>query len=216
MRGKMEVDVKQVFGFNHAMWWMRYAKQTDGDTHVGCDAFDGKVYQHPRSVDYMSGVDIGPRDKKLARALLLAPRDSHAKMCRVIQVWMDVRAPLKWWKHFDTYKIGTTALSTSTMNNIMDGVLDYDFNSNVTPLVIEEVRRLIKLGDEQAVFDNLPGGYLQLRGVNLNYQVLRNIWLDRRHHKLGEWKIFLDAVREQCPYAEELIFVERNSDKAKR
>jgi hypothetical protein len=209
MRGEMRVVIDEVHGIRQAIRWMRYAKQTDGDSRE-LSMFGGVQEVTPENSDrLLSGIDIGPRDKRLARALLLAPRDSHAKMCRVIWVWMDVTAPFKWWKQFDTYKVGTTALSTSTMNNIMDGVLGCDFNRGVTPLVIDEVKRLIALGDEQEVFDNLPGGYLQLRGVNLNYQVLRNIWLDRRHHKLGEWRVFLDAVREGCPYADELIFVER-------
>lgn len=183
----MQVTVLQVAGIEHAMRWMRYARRTQGDSQ---------------------GETIGARDERLAQALVRAPRDSHSKMCRVIQVWMDVLAPLKWWKQFDTYKVGTTALSTSTMNNIMDGVTAADFSPLVEAQAIELVQRLIEQGDEQRVFANLPLDYLQLRGVLANYQVLRNVWLDRRHHKLVEWQAFLAAIREQCPYAQELIFVE--------
>ncbi len=189
----MEVNVLEVVGIDHALCWMRYAKQTKNDTL-------SSVGHQPT---------IGPKDKRLAQALVKAPRDSHAKMCRVIQVWLDIKATLKWWKQFDTYKIGTTALSTSTMNSIMSRALTTaDFTPLVDVSIIAKVNRMILAGDEQRVFANLPLDYLQLRGVCLNYQVLRNMWLDRRHHKLDEWRTFLDAIRAQCPYAEELIFCE--------
>lgn len=42
----------------------------------------------------------------------------HRKYDRMIQVWMDIEAPLYWWKEFDTYKIGTVANSCSTMHKI--------------------------------------------------------------------------------------------------
>ena len=95
------------------------------------------------------------------------------------------------------------------MNSIMNRhVTKDDFTSLVEPSIIQIVNTLIDTGDEQRVFANLPLDYLQLRGVLINYQVLRNIWLDRRHHKLGEWQEFLEQVRRQAPYGDELIFVE--------
>jgi hypothetical protein len=201
----MNIEILQVAGINHALRWMRYAKQTEGDTEL-CDLSN---IRGAKTVEMKSGVWLGPRDERLARALVAAPRDSHSKMCRVIQVWMDVTAPLKWWKQFDTYKVGTVALSTSTMNSIMDRELTVDdFGPLVEHAVISMLNDFIRGGYEQSVFANLPLDYLQLRGVLCNYQVLRNIYLDRQHHKLGEWQTFLSAIREQCPYSEELIFCE--------
>ncbi len=193
--GKPSVQVLQVAGIEQAMHWMRYAKQTHSDTEgLLCHFMDKPV--------------IGPRDMRLAQALIKAPRDSHAKMCRVIMVWLDIVGTLKWWKQFDTYKIGTTALSTSTMNNLMDGVTEADYTDLVAPEAIELVQKYIRLDDEDRANANNPVDFLQLRGVVLNYQVLRNIWIDRKKHKLGEWHNFLDAIRDQCPYADELIFVQ--------
>jgi len=194
----MKVQILEVAGIEHAMRWMRYAKQTEPDT-----------FCRDHTVRPLTNTELGQRDERLATALVKAPRDSHSKMCRVIQVWMDVTAPLKWWKQFDTYKVGTVALSTSTMNSIMDRELTTaDFTKLVDPSIIARLNELIKQGKEQHVFANLPLDYLQLRGVLCNYQVLRNVWLDRRHHKLDEWQEFIEQVRKQVPYGEELIFVE--------
>lgn len=62
-------------------------------------------------------VDIGPSDLKLAKELALAG-PTHAKYRRMITVWVDITAPLYWWKEFDTYKVGTVANSCSTMHKI--------------------------------------------------------------------------------------------------
>lgn len=190
----MKVKLIETAGFAPAFKWMRYAKLTAGDSYL----------------DGTSTFNLGKRDMRLAQALIKAPRDSHAKMCRVIWVWLDVTATLKWWKQYDTYKIATTALSTSTMNSLMDtGVTQADFTNLVDDRVIAVVEEKIAQGNEAEAFANLPLDYLQLRGLNLNYQTLRNIWLDRRNHKLPAWRTFLERVRALCPYAQELIFCER-------
>ncbi len=44
----------------------------------------------------------------------------HAKFRRMIAVYVDITAPLYWWKEFDTYKVGTVANSCSTMHKIHD------------------------------------------------------------------------------------------------
>ena len=60
---------------------------------------------------------IGPNDLKLAQRLVRAGAE-HAKFMRQIEVWVDITAPLYWWKEFDTYKVGTVANSTSTMHKL--------------------------------------------------------------------------------------------------
>ena len=60
---------------------------------------------------------IGPNDQKLLESLA-AGGPVHAKYRRMIPVYMDITAPLYWWKEFDTYKLGTVVNSCSTMHKI--------------------------------------------------------------------------------------------------
>ena len=64
---------------------------------------------------YRSG--IGPEDLDLMTRLRNAGTD-HRKFMRMITVYVDITAPLYWWKEFDTYKVGTVANSCSTMHKI--------------------------------------------------------------------------------------------------
>ena len=62
---------------------------------------------------------IGPHDRNLMLRLCSAGTD-HRKFMRMIIVYMDITAPLYWWKEFDTYKVGTVANSCSTMHKIAE------------------------------------------------------------------------------------------------
>lgn len=141
-----------------------------------------------------------PEDFALARRLV-AGGPSHAKFMRTIVVWMTIKAPRYWWVEFDTYKVGTTALSESTNHTIMSGPLrGVDFVGAVDPEHIRCLNNLIQRGTLHSVKANLPEGFLQTRGVCLNYQVLRTMYHQRRTHRLKEWQSFCDWV-ECLPYA---------------
>ena len=79
---------------------------------------------------------IGPNDMKLATTLIKAGPE-HRKFLRQIFVSVDITAPLYWWKEMDTYKIGTTANSTSTMHKLTSKPITLDcfeiddFNENL-------------------------------------------------------------------------------------
>lgn len=60
---------------------------------------------------------IGLKDFNLMKRLRNAGTD-HRKFMRMITVYVDITAPLYWWKEFDTYKVGTVANSCSTMHKI--------------------------------------------------------------------------------------------------
>lgn len=62
---------------------------------------------------------IGPNDMKLIKNLVKSGTD-HRKFMRMIVVYVDITAPLYWWKEFDTYKVGTVVNSCSTMHKIAD------------------------------------------------------------------------------------------------
>lgn len=83
---------------------------------VWCNEFCGKPID---GCDKESGLYLGPNDHDLMMRLVKAGTD-HRKFMRMITVYLDITAPLYWWKEFDTYKVGTVANSCSTMHKIAD------------------------------------------------------------------------------------------------
>ena len=171
-----------------------------------------------------TAVAIGNNDLDLMKRLRNAGTD-HRKYLRMITVYLDITAPLYWWKEFDTYKVGTVANSCSTMHRIhskeitrddfsCDRMSDDALACLDTVIAFLEGER-VKYNDtkDKAHWHNiiqlLPTSYNQMRTVTMNYEVLINIYYARRHHKLGEWHTLCEAI-EKLPYAEELILVKEN------
>ena len=94
--------------------------------------------------------DVGPRDYDLMTRLRNAGTD-HRKFMRMIEVYVDITAPLYWWKEYDTYKVGTVANSCSTMHKIAakEFTLD-DFSHEHLGVLIPA-----ELNDGEEVFQNL-------------------------------------------------------------
>ena len=169
---------------------------------------------------------LGENDLALASKLAFAGSD-HRKFLRQIFVSMDITAPLYWWKEFDTYKVGTVANSTSTMHKIQakEFVRDDFSHDRMTPDAIAALDALISYMEGERVKFNetkdrehwhniiqlLPSSYNQLRTVTMNYEVLINIYYARRHHKLAEWHVLCDAIK-QLPYADQLILVKKDAE----
>ena len=175
----------------------------------------------------MRNVVVGEKDLELASKLAKSG-GSHAKFRRMIHVSMDISAPLYWWKEFDTYKVGTTANSTSTMYSItgrdftiedfaIDGPSSQEFDAAINNMVktLNELRALCLSGDYPLltkmywydIIRLLPESYKQLRTVDMNYEVIAHIVKDRKGHRLNEWELFIEKMKE-LPYAKELIFCE--------
>lgn len=174
---------------------------------------------------------IGNDDLNLMKNLRNAGT-SHRKFLRMIHVQMDVTAPLYWWKEADTYKVGTVANSCSTMHKIhaKEFTLD-DFSyehlmancDNHEAKIYAEsamdilARTVVTLNAYRDMFlqtsdkrywwqliQLLPSSYNQRRTLDMNYEVLRNIYHARRNHKLDEWHTFCEWA-SSLPYAKELI-----------
>ena len=166
---------------------------------------------------------VGPKDQKVMAKLANGGPD-HGKYLRELPVHITMSAPLYWWKQFDTYKIGTVSNSCSTMHKIQHKEFEFsDFSAeNMTDtakLSLAEVVSQLELDrrcyltakaddNQQRArqhWDNmiqlLPTSYNQKRGIFLNYAVLRTIYHQRKHHKLGEWHTFCDWIRS-LPYSE--------------
>lgn len=167
--------------------------------------------------------------------------ESHRKFLRQIFISVDITAPLYWWKEADTYKIGTTANSTSTMHKLSTTPItldcfeidDYEPDCAIDKSIqdkesfvahwhidtftnkminnLEELRLMyLKTKDKRywkELIRWLPESWLQTRTWTANYEVLRNMYHQRKNHKLTEWHSFCSWV-ESLPYAKEFIIGE--------
>ena len=174
---------------------------------------------------------IGPNDLQLAQRMLGGGAE-ESKFMRQIMICMDIDAPLLFWKEFDTYKVGTTANSCSTMHKLTSEEIsaqnfsfdefienfeleDQELISKIRVDIItycEELRkRYLETKDKRiwrALVEILPEAWNQKRTWTANYQVLRNIYFQRRFHKLEEWREFCKII-EELPYGKELICYEK-------
>ncbi len=161
---------------------------------------------------------LGPNDRTLARRLVSSGSD-HRKFLRQIFVSVDITAPLYWWKEYDTYKVGTTANSTSTLHTIHRQPITREMFSceRLSPValgcldtlirVIEDARQeYVKTGDVTAwndIIQLLPSSFNQTRTCTLTFENLLAMYQARRCHKLPEWREFC-AWAETLPYFSEI------------
>lgn len=210
----IKIENVTVSGFEPAIRGMRNPKNSwdRSDSHRGLSGDEWSVEP---------GYIIGPNDKKLMMQLA-SGGPVHAKYRRMIVVWVDITAPLYWWKEFDTYKVGTVSDSCSTMHKIHERELTLDdfshehlrdmerfalesiikmINSNIA--LINSNGVFVEEGDKDAwwqVIQLLPSSYNQRRTIMMNYEVLTAMYRDRRGHKLDEWCEFCSWI-ETLPYS---------------
>lgn len=210
----IKVEDIEVFGWESAIRGMRNplnswdrsdsTYESKADNENGCI----KITYH-----------IGPNDLKLMQSLVKAGTD-HSKFMRMINVTMDITAPLYWWKEWDTYKVGTVANSCSTMHKIhskeftlddfsheqLDGY-SLDILDDIINRLNDNRKHFIETQDKSYWWQTiqlLPSSYNQRRTVQLNYQVLRHMYFSRKNHKLDEWVEFCKMI-EKLSYGQELI-----------
>lgn len=170
---------------------------------------------------------IGPNDLKLAQSLIKAGSE-HRKFLRQIEVWVDITAPLYWWKEYDTYKVGTVANSCSTMHKITAkafALADFSYE-RLEPISLKALqntidvlnywREIYVLGNKDRqpkdkevwyqLIQLLPSSYNQKRAVTLDYENIYSMIRQRQHHKLDEWSKDFIAWARSLPYADELLF----------
>lgn len=133
----------------------------------------------------------------------------HNKALESIQVWLDIKAPRYWWQEFDTYRVGTTKQSESTIHTMTKRALEYnDFEGVLPRACLREVNEAIAAKDWLEAKKRLPESFKQRRIVNTNYKVLRNIILQRKKHKLKLWQDFIQDVLDQIQHPELLPSLE--------
>ena len=221
----LKIENFEVTGWEAAIRGMRNPKNSwkKSDSGLTCSQNKNNICDtHCTADNYCKPLDkylIGPNDLDLMTRLRNAGTD-HRKFMRMIIVYLDITAPLYWWKEFDTYKVGTVANSCSTMHKIADKEFTLeDFScehlENSWLAHLKETIRLLNEARDAYHWCNtdakkewwwqmiqlLPSSYNQRRTVMLNYEVLANMYKSRRNHKLDEWHTFCDWI-EELPYSE--------------
>lgn len=176
-----------------------------------------------RRASEIDGFLLGDNDLDLMNRLSAAG-PVHSKFMRMMPVMVRITAPLYWWKEFDTYKVGTVANSCSTMHKITEKEFTLEdfstdrLSSDSIDILIQTKDRLNSFRDYYINYDSyddlpdkkdiwyqliqlLPSSYNQTRNVMLDYEVLKNIYIWRKDHKLDEWREFCKWI-ETLPYHE--------------
>lgn len=185
------------------------------------------LYEDPES-GICEGIKIGPNDMKLSQTLVRAGNE-HRKFLRQIFVSCNITGPLYWWKELDTYKIGTTANSTSTMHRLtsepitfscfetgdfvpeqlrdpISGTIFIENYISSLEMLRQKYLKTKDMKDWKELVRWLPESWLQTRTWTANYEILRNIYFQRKNHKLSEWRTFCKWI-ENLPYTQELILI---------
>ena len=218
----IKIENYEVLGWEHAIRGMRNpmnswvksdsvfkeTAQTEEQTPAGVK---------PLLVRY-DALALGQNDHALAMRLANAG-PVHGKFRRMITVYVDITAPLYWWKEFDTYKVGTVANSCSTMHKIHEKeftIEDFSHEHIITGdkyfRILTDIIDILNYARDLyletkdksywwQMIQLLPSSYNQKRTVQLNYEVLAGIYEYRKNHKLDEWREFCDWI-EQLPYSE--------------
>lgn len=218
----LKIDNFEVMGWEHAIRGMRNPLNSwdrSDSQWLFADDDGGPDYAEYKAGDPASLYFVGNNDHDLMMRLRNAGTD-HRKFMRMITVYLDITAPLYWWKEFDTYKVGTVANSCSTMHKIAAKRFTLeDFSTNqlftestaILDYIISHLNdmrdRYLMTKDKRywwQMIQLLPSSYNQKRTVMLNYEVLANIYKSRKDHKLDEWHMLCHWI-EELPYSEIII-----------
>ena len=226
----IKLENYEVVGWEHAIRGMRNPMNSWGKSDS--ELHHGYVYRDECNERWESNghlFEIGPNDQDLMMKLRNAGTD-HRKFMRLITVYVDITAPLYWWKEFDTYKVGTVANSCSTMHKIHEKEFTFDDFSHeklINSACMEIQEQHIRISPIQALATTieclnsyrdlylqtkdkkywwqmiqlLPSSYNQRRTIMMNYEVLANMYKSRKDHKLDEWREFCKWIKE-LPYSE--------------
>jgi len=219
----IKVENIEVYGFDTAIRGMRAPKQSWNKSDSGYIA----TGEHYENVYYV----VGPNDLDLMKRLVRAGVE-HRTFCRLIQVSMDITAPLYWWKEADRYTVGKSQISTSTMHTIHKKEFKLDDFSHEHLLIPAKLETVIRwLNDYRKAYITwqdgvmhqddygnqitrgdiwyqmiqlLPSSYNQKRSVLMSYEVALKMIRERENHKLDEWRHMVSELKK-LPYVEELI-----------
>ena len=219
------IEDEEIVGWESAIRGMRNPMnswdKSDSEFNVSCRVCKSEHYRNKcDNCLYTDGNTLlGDNDLDLMKRLVKAGTD-HRKFMRMIVVYVDVTAPLYWWKEADTYKVGTVRNSCSTMHKITEKEFSLDdFShehlSDDSIKLLKDIVFILNFHREKyletkdknywwQLIQLLPSSYNQRATLMLNYEVLANMYHSRKNHKLDCWVDFCKWI-ETLPYAKELI-----------
>lgn len=226
----LKITETEVFGWKAAIRGMRNAHESwdKSDSYYECREYE-KLSEDNHKTYLVDNFAVGPNDLALMKKLVAAGTD-HSKFMRMIHVQCDWEAPLYWWKEADTYKVGTVRNSCSTMHKITEHEFTMDMfshehlfdfcpseqhnSTDILEITIEHLnamRKVLNSLDQDdplrkeywwQLIQLLPSSYNQKATMDLNYQVLRNMYHARKNHKQDEWRVDFCNWVKSLPYSE--------------
>lgn len=230
----MKFENIRVYNFENALRGMRNPlaswKKIDSEfgVRLRVEVPEGAVITHEYENGLCEYAKIGPNDMGLVKRLI-AGGSEHRKFLRQIFVTVDITAPLYYFKEFDTYRIGVTENSTSTMHKLastpitldcfelgdyspeLDMIDDVPLGLRVDSFIddLEQMRQKYLMTNDKRYWKELvrwlPNGWLQTRTVTMNYENLLSMYHQRRNHKLTEWSIDFINFIKSLPYASDFL-----------
>ena len=190
----MKIQVLDERGFNIAIFGLGFSRGITSE--MTFDEFN--------SIDLLGNKDTLQYSQMFDVAHKLASKDNgENKLLESIAVWLDIDAPRYWWAQFDTYRVGVTKQSESTMYGLTNKVLtNCDFEGYTGPLVLERLFYLQSVENLDQLKKELPQAFLQRRIVATNYKTIRHIYQQRHDHKLEQWHIFCSELLKQLLHPE--------------
>lgn len=133
----------------------------------------------------------------------------HNKFLEHLMTWIMVQAPRYVWQEMDTFRLSSKN-SESTMHTILNNKLtpdNFELGDISEDSLLElngylEEKNLLRLKRKN------PEGFLQKRMWMISYKTLRNIIIQRRHHRLPHWKYFIKTILSEVKYPEFLPTLE--------
>lgn len=140
------------------------------------------------------------------------------KFLESISVWLYVQAPRFWWQEADTYRVGATKQSESTMHTIHKRALvQGDFEHPIHQPYLEYLN--VRIDEFKAgiitidqLKNDIPEGFLQGRMWKVNYKTIRNMLIQRTTHRLPQWRQFCNHLRNNLEHPE-LLPIPRQENK---
>lgn len=219
----IEITHLETYGWQPAIRHMRNPMNSWGKSDsifyiYDCGGITGNIMDDNIYFDGKTDMYLGENDLDLMTRLIKAGPE-HRKFLREIAIWCDITAPLYWWKQFDTYNVGVTKNSCSTMHKIHAKEFDISdfsvehlyeknlalYNTYLIPNLNYYRERYLETKDKDdwwQLIQLLPDTYIQTRGVTMNYEVIRKMYHERKNHKLDEWVYFCNFMEENLPHSE--------------
>ena len=213
----IKIEKIETYGFEHAIRGMRNPMNSwdKSDSRIATKLDVGTIH------GVIEGQFIlGANDLDLMRRLYKAGHP-HRKYLRQIMVSMDITAPLYWWKEMDTYRVGVTRNSCSTMHKIhsKEFTLDDFSHDHLSEFSKDALTKLIftlnyyrqdfneNPSNKEAwwqMIQLLPSSYNQKATITCNYENIVNMLQYRSDHKLDEWRTFCETMLNELPYLKEI------------